>query len=92
MRAGFIALSGALIIAACGGGNSAPNPYPAEARTQFAASCPMDNPVCSCTWEQLTIKLTHDEYAGALDRFRETGLMDPRVTRARAHCLQRHPA
>lgn len=90
MRAGFIALSGALIIMACGGGG-APNSYPAEARTQFAASCPMDNPVCSCTWEQLTLKLTHEEYQAALDRFRETGLMDPRVTRVRTRCLQRHP-
>jgi hypothetical protein len=34
--------------------------------------------------------MTHDEYEAALARFRETGLMEPKVTRARTQCIERH--
>jgi hypothetical protein len=38
----------------------------------------------------MTQTLTYEEYEAALARFREEGLMDPRVTRARTGCIERH--
>jgi hypothetical protein len=78
----------ALMLAACG--QSAPNPYPAEAKTRFDQSCPPQSAVCTCTWEGITRAMPYEEYEAALQRFRETGNMDPRVTRARTRCLERH--
>jgi len=89
MRRGLIALSGAAILMACGQGP--PNPYPEAARARFEVSCPSDSAVCACTWDRLTRTLTYEDYEAALARFRETGLMDPRVTRARTQCIERHP-
>lgn len=86
MQRGLIAL-GAVLLAACG--EAAPHPYPESAKAQFEASCPPDNPVCVCTWDKITRTLTFEEYEAALARFRETGLMEPRVTRARTHCVER---
>lgn len=88
MRTGFIALA-ALALSACG--EHAPNPYPAAAQARFEASCPSESAVCSCTWDKITRTLTYDEYEAALERFRTEGLMDPRVTRARTQCIERHP-
>jgi hypothetical protein len=79
---------GALVLAGCAGPE--PNDYPARARTQFEASCPASDPVCACTWDRLTRTLTYEDYQSALARFQEEGLMDPRVTRARTHCIERH--
>jgi hypothetical protein len=76
-----------LVLAGCGG---QPNEYPVSARTQFERSCPPDSDVCACTWDRLTRTLTYEEYQAALDRFRSDGLMDPRVTRARTLCLEKH--
>ncbi len=89
MRRGLIALSGAAMLAACG--QSAPHPYPESARAHFEVSCPSASAVCACTWDELTRTLTYEEYEAALARFRETGNMDPRVTRARTKCIERHP-
>lgn len=88
MRAGLIALVGALMLSACG--EAQPNPYPQAAQARFEASCPSESAVCRCTWDKLTRTLTYEEYEAALQRFRESGLMDPRVTRARTQCLERH--
>jgi len=91
MRAGLFALCGAFVVlAACGQG--AGHAYPEQARAQFEASCPLESEVCSCTWENVTRALPYEEYEAALQRFRETGLMDPRITRARTRCLERHPS
>jgi hypothetical protein len=88
MRRALIALAvGALATAACG--RSAPHVYPETARAEFDRSCPPDNAVCGCTWDEITRALPHDEYEAALSRFDETGNMDPRITRARATCLER---
>lgn len=73
-------------------GPRAANEFPATARAQFDRSCPAGEPMCECTWDQLTRTMTHEEYVSALDRYRTEGLMDPRVTRARTHCLERHPS
>ena len=89
MHRGFIALV-ALGLAACGQAQSEPNIYPQAAQAQFEASCPSENAVCTCTWDKLTRTLTYEEYEAALTRFRETGRMDPRVTRARTQCLDLH--
>lgn len=91
MRWALIALGGALLLTACGG-QPAANEYPAAAKARFDASCPPESAVCECTWERITRTLTHDEYEAALARFRETGLMEPRITRARTACLERHPS
>jgi hypothetical protein len=88
MRWGFVALLGALAITACG--ERAPNTYPESARARFQSSCPPASDVCTCTWDTITRTLTFEEYDDALTRFRETGLMDPRITRARTRCLERH--
>lgn len=88
MRSGFIALVGAAILAACG--PSAPHPYPEAAQARFEASCPSNSAVCVCTWDNITRAMPHEEYEAALARFRETGLMDPRITRARTSCVERH--
>jgi len=91
MRMGLIALCGAFVLMGCGG-EGAPNEFPQAAQARFEASCPRASAVCVCTWDRLTRTLTYDEYEAALARFRETGLMDPRVTRARTRCLERHPS
>ena len=83
-----LAMIAALLLTACG--EPAPNPYPAEAKSQFEQSCPPESAVCVCTWDQITRTMTYQEYGEALSHFRETGLMEPRVTRARTHCLERH--
>jgi hypothetical protein len=89
MQRGLIALV-ALGLAACGQAQGEPNIYPQSAQAQFEASCPSENAVCTCTWDKLTRTLTYEEYEAALTRFRETGLMEPRVTRARTACVERH--
>jgi hypothetical protein len=88
MRWAVAALLGVSVLAACG--ERAPNPYPQSAQARFEASCPRDSAVCACTWDRITRTLTHEEYEAALARFRETGLMEPRVTRARTQCIERH--
>jgi hypothetical protein len=92
MRRVLVAVGGAAVLAmlaACGEG--APNPYPDAARARFEVSCPSDSAVCVCTWERITRTLTHEEYEAALARFRETGLMEPRITRARTKCIEENP-
>jgi hypothetical protein len=54
-------------------------------------SCPSESVVCVCTWEEITRAMTYEEYEAALVRFRETGNMEPKVTRARTTCIERHP-
>lgn len=88
MRLGVIALSAVAVLASCG--RPAANTYPESARQRFEASCPADSPVCTCTWDRITRTLTYTEYEAALERFRETGLMEPKVTRARTQCIERH--
>jgi hypothetical protein len=78
----------ALTLAGCG--QSAAHDYPASARARFEQSCPASDPVCACTWERITRTLSHEEYQAALERYRLEGLMDPRVTRARTACIERH--
>ena len=88
MRWAWAALVGATMLAACG--ERAPNPYPQSAQARFSMSCPPASAVCTCTWDKITRTLTYEEYEAALARFRESGLMDPRITRARTQCLERH--
>lgn len=87
MRARILALVSVLILSACG--EPVPNPYPASAQARFEMSCPPESAVCTCTWDKITRTLTHEEYEAALTRFRESGSMDPRITRARTQCLER---
>ena len=85
-----LALGGAMEVSGCGAG--APHEYPASAAAQFHATCPANDPVCICTWDQVTRSMTYEDYQAALDRYRNEGLMDPRITRARTHCIEhRHP-
>ncbi len=89
MRLSLIAIAAAALLASCG--QSAPNPYPEAARARFEASCPSESAVCRCTWDKLTRTMTYEEYEAALQRFRETGRMEPAVTRARTQCIERNP-
>ncbi len=83
-----LAAAAALALTACG--EREPYPYPAAAQARFEASCPRESAVCVCTWDAITRSVTHEEYEAALARFRETGLMEPKITRARARCIERH--
>lgn len=87
MRNRFIALCGAAALFGCG--EPAPHPFPQSAQARFQASCPATSAVCRCTWDRITRDMTAEEYQAALDRFRETGLMEPKVTHARAVCVER---
>jgi hypothetical protein len=78
----------ALALSACG--QSAAHEYPASARAQFERSCPISDAVCECTWDRLTHSMPHEDYKAALERYSAEGLMDPRVTRARTTCIERH--
>jgi hypothetical protein len=80
------ALSGALVLIACGEG--APHQYPASARAQFSATCPASDPVCVCTWDKITREMTYEEYQEAVARFRSQGLMDHHITHARTVCVE----
>lgn len=87
----WMVLTAPLIAAALiGCGEAEPNPFPAEARAEFERSCPPASAVCSCTWEEITRAVTYEEYEAALTRFRETGLMEPKLTRVRTECTMRH--
>lgn len=85
--AAFLLLA-SVTLAACGQG--AAHEYPASAKARFEASCPPASDVCACTWDQVTHDMTYEEYQAALDRYRDEGLMDPRVTHARTYCLEHH--
>jgi len=89
MRYALAALLGAISLAACSG-EGPPNPYPQSAHERFSMSCPPASAVCVCTWDKITRTLTYEEYEAALARFRETGLMETRITRARTQCIERH--
>lgn len=82
------ALTGAMAMIACGGG--APHQFPESARAQFATSCPSSDPVCACTWDKITRDMTYEDYQAATDRFRREGLMDHRITHARAICVEQN--
>lgn len=84
MRAALGALVLALV-ASCGPGD--PHDYPARHQAAFHRSCPANDSVCACTWERITRTIPPDEYEDSLARFRDEGLMDPRITRARTECL-----
>lgn len=64
--------------------------YPQAARARFEQSCPPESAVCACTWERITRTVPFEEYEAALARFRDEGLMDPRITQARTYCLEHH--
>ena len=85
----FAILSGAIVLMACG--PNAPHEYPASAQTQFSATCPASDPVCACTWDRITREMTYEDYQAAVARFRREGLMDHRITHARATCVEQHP-
>lgn len=88
MRWALAALMGVTMLAACGARE--PNVFPQSARMRFNMSCPPENAACVCTWERITRAVTYEEYEAALTRFRETGLMDTRLTRAKTQCVERH--
>lgn len=77
---------GALMLWGCG--QPPPHPFPEHARLQFEVSCPPSSAVCRCTWDHITRAMTAEEYDAALARFRETGLMDTHITRARTQCVE----
>ncbi len=83
----LVALFVSMVLAGCAG---EPHAYPESARAAFARTCPLSEPMCACTWDRITRLLPADEYDAALDRFAREGLMDPRISRARTECLEKH--
>lgn len=88
MRRIVLAFCAAALLVSCG--EPAANPYPESAQARFEVSCPSQSEVCVCTWDKITRAMPYEEYEAALERFRETGSMDTRITRARTQCLERH--
>jgi len=84
------AIASAALLAACA--PSAAHPYSEQARADFAAVCPLDQEVCTCTWDAITRAMPEEDYSAALARFDVEGLMDPRITSARVTCQEKHPA
>ena len=88
MRMLVMAAASLLALSSCGQGEA--HAFPAAAHTQFEQTCPATSDRCCCTWEQITRTMTYEDYEAALDRYATEGLMDPRITRARTHCLEHH--
>ena len=88
MRWAVFALGGMMLLAGCGEREA--NPFPDAARVRFELSCPPASEVCVCAWAKITRAMTYEEYEAALSRFRATGSMDTRITRARTQCLEKH--
>ena len=83
----------ALAASLCACAQREPYPFPASAAAQFHRSCPVGDEVCDCTWDQITREMNYDDYQKAVETFRTDGTMDPRITRARTHCIEhRHAA
>jgi hypothetical protein len=81
-------LFASLALWACGEGQS--HPYPDRARAAFNRTCKAGDAVCECMWAKITHALAYEEYEAALARYQKEGLMDPRISRARTECLERH--
>jgi hypothetical protein len=79
---------GAALLALSGCGQSAAFEYPETARDSFASTCPTGDRQCDCAWEQITKTMSYEQYEAALTRFREEGLMEPQLVRAREACLE----
>jgi hypothetical protein len=77
----------AFLLSACGA--SAPHPYPADARENFAQGCPIGDPQCDCMWDKITRSMTFEEYEAAMSRFTTEGIMDPKLTTARTECREK---
>jgi hypothetical protein len=87
-REGVMRLS-LLILAGLIAGCSAEKPayvYPAAARVDFAKACPTGVPECDCTWDKITRAMPVDEYEAAMATYLREGVMDRRLTMAKAHC------
>ena len=82
---------GAMLFAIALTGCATRAPYPEGARVQFEASCPSESALCACSWDKLTRTMTYEEYQAAMVRWREQGIMDSRVMRVRADCVEQHP-
>ena len=83
---GAILFAAALALAACG--QAPAHDYPEGARDAFAESCPTGDPKCDCMWDEITRTMTPEDYEAAMTRFRDEGLMDPKLTRARLECRE----
>ena len=82
----------ASIFALSGCGEHEAHAFPASAQRQFERTCPPNSETCRCTWDRITRTLSYEDYQAALDRYATEGLMDPRITRARTHCIEHHRA
>jgi hypothetical protein len=82
------ALIGALSLYGCGRGEA--HDYPAGLQAEFHHNCPASDPVCVCTWDEITHAVTAEEYQAAMDRFRREGRMEPKITHARTVCRERN--
>lgn len=74
-----------LLLVACG--EAPAHEFPEADHQSFARSCPTGEPKCDCSWDHIIHSMTAEEYEAAMERYVREGLMDPRLTRARAACL-----
>ncbi len=88
MRFAHAIFGAAIMLASCGGGE--PHPYPAEVRATFYQTCPETSPECVCTFDAITRAMPVEEFDNAITTFEAQGTMDPRITRARTKCREKH--
>lgn len=83
MRMIFLAV---IALAACSA--QAAHDYPEAARAQFAEGCATGDPKCDCMWDRITRTMKPEEFDAAMTRYKEKGLMDPKLTAARLECRE----
>lgn len=83
MRLSILILS--VLIGACSPKGPAFD-YPATARADFAEACPTGVPECDCTWDKITRAMPVEEYEAAMATYLRDGIMDRRLTMAKAEC------
>lgn len=84
--AGLLAVA---LVSVWGCAREAPPPYPPEVEARFAATCPLSDPRCACTYEEVRRAMDADSFTAALDRFEARGLMEPKLVQAREACREK---
>jgi hypothetical protein len=89
---GHLPLAGLLAVALIGLWGCArevPQPYPPDVEARFAATCPLTDPRCACTYAEVRRAMDAAAFSAALDRFEARGLMEPKLVQAREACRER---
>jgi hypothetical protein len=83
------ALAAVAVLACVACAREVPPPFPPEVESRFAATCPLSDPRCACTYEEVRRVMDAASFTAALDRFETRGLMEPKLVQARETCRER---